>query len=213
MSNLALLATNDTTLNAVATTVFQNEGWNKIRASTQGEAISKAVKYLPQVALIDFELKHGSVDVIKRICDYYGLETRVVLLTPPEKLVVSKSLGNAGVSSVIKKPISKQKVRSLLREAPTNPGFNGEHRVTFISADGSKEYQTKHGVAKYVESHDCPVVTVIDGHIPDWFRKNDHVVVGRDGELIDAFQMNGTRSIKNAHSNLGGELHLLYQMD
>lgn len=195
MSKTALVVSSNNKISRDVRELAKLNGFKPVQSTGQTETLEKTQKHLPNIIFIDFDLQAGCTAMIRRITDYRGINTRVVIISPDHKVKAAAQVADKTNANAVIRYKSPNSIEKEFNHAVESPGFDGVCRATFISKDGTRETQTHHGVARVVQAEDRPVATVIDNHVPNWIRKGDDVVVGYHGELVTSFDISGIKRV------------------
>jgi signal transduction histidine kinase len=130
-----LLADDDARVRRTTAANLSRIGLHLITADNGVAAIALAEATAPDVALVDYDMPTGGVEILKRLKALYGPAVWVTVLTGREELEIRAQCFAAGADDVITKPISIAELRHRVLAAARTQKTFVETRIARERAD------------------------------------------------------------------------------
>lgn len=99
--------------------MLRAEGFSVLNAASGGEALSTIAKQQPDIVLLDIMMPEmDGFEVVRRLkANEETRSTPIIMVTALDDEGASKRLANAGIDSILTKPIDRWELISLLKHA------------------------------------------------------------------------------------------------
>jgi putative two-component system response regulator len=99
--------------------MLRAEGFSVLNAASGGEALSTIAKQQPDIVLLDIMMPEmDGFEVVRRLkANEETRSTPIIMVTALDAEGASKRLANAGIDSILTKPIDRWELISLLKHA------------------------------------------------------------------------------------------------
>jgi CheY-like chemotaxis protein len=99
--------------------MLRAEGFSVLNAASGGEALSTIAKQQPDIVLLDIMMPEmDGFEVVRRLkANEETRSTPIIMVTALDDEGASKRLANAGIDSILTKPIDRWELNSLLKRA------------------------------------------------------------------------------------------------